>query len=283
MNSLNRQDFAAKFNGMEFTALPEDLYIPPEALRVFLETLEGPLDLLLYLIRKNNMDIINIRVAEITHQYVAYVELMKDICLELVGDYLVMAAMLTEIKSRMLLPRPESIEEDADPRADLIRRLQEYERFKSAAESIEQLPRVGRDIFTQAVTVPTIATLSPPPEISLQELLDAFLDILKRSSLIATHKVHQETLSVRERMSHVLERINAQRSMSFPECFDLHEGRMGVVVSFLAILELLRLGFIDIIQTEPFGLIYIKSALTEEHSEEPSHSIEKAIAYADPH
>jgi len=267
----------ATFNGVALVAIPQDLYIPPDALKIFLETFEGPLDLLLYLIRKNNMDIINIRVAEITHQYINYIEMMKDLSLELAADYLVMAAMLTEIKSRMLLPRPESLDPEADPRADLIRRLQEYERFKAAAEAIEALPRLGRDIFTQPVTVPTVVVPSCPPEISLQELLDAFIDILKRSDLIATHKVHQETLSVRERMSRVLERVNAQRSLVFSECFDLHEGRMGVVVSFLAILELLRMGFIDIVQAEPFGLIYVKSALTDNETS-PQQG---AIAHAD--
>jgi segregation and condensation protein A len=271
--------FIARFKGVELTKMPDDLYIPPEALEIFLDAFEGPLDLLLYLIRKNNMDILNIQVAEVTLQYIQYVELMKNIRLELAADYLVMAAMLTEIKSRMLLPRAASVEEEADPRAELIRRLQEYERFKKAAEEIELLPRLGRDVFTQEVEVPTIVVPTAPPEISMKELLDAFLDVLKRSDLIATHKVHQEPLSVRERMSRVLDKINSQRSMPFQACFDLSEGRIGVVVSFLAILELLRLGLIDIIQTIAFGPIYLKSAMTQENSFENPPSLEEAIAH----
>jgi segregation and condensation protein A len=245
-------------NGVALTKLPEDLYIPPDALEVFLETFEGPLDLLLYLIRKHNMDILNIPIADITHQYMKYVDLMKDIRLELAADYLVMAAMLAEIKSRMLLPRHENVVEEDDPRAELIRRLQEYERFKKAAEDIELLPRLGREIFTHAVFVPTLSLPQTKPEVSLNELLDAFLDVLKRSELMATHRVHKEPLSVRERMSQVLQMITDRGYMPFTECFCLEEGRLGVVVSFLAILELLRLGVIDIVQTGSFSPIHLK-------------------------
>lgn len=251
-------DVIAVVNGIAMTSLPDDLYIPPDALEVILEAFEGPLDLLLYLIRKNNLDILNIPIAEITHQYMQYVDLMKDIRLELAADYLVMAAMLAEIKSRMLLPRREDAPEEEDPRAELIRRLQEYERFKKAAEELEQMPRLGRDVLTHQVFVPTLSTPAPEPEVSLKELVDAFLDILKRSELLATHKVQREPLSVRERMSHVLDMITQRGYLSFGECFTLEEGRLGVVVSFLAILELLRLGLVDIVQTEAFSPIHLK-------------------------
>lgn len=248
----------AVVNGVAFTKLPEDLYIPPDALEVFLETFEGPLDLLLYLIRKSNLDILNIPIAEITHQYMQYVDLMKDLRLELAADYLVMAAMLAEIKSRMLLPRHEDAAEEDDPRAELIRRLQEYERFKKAAEDLESLPRLGREIFSKAVFIPTVTVPQAKPEVSLDDLLDAFLDVLKRSELMATHLVQREPLSVRERMSQVLEKITERGYMPFSACFTLEEGRLGVVVSFLAILELLRLGLIDIVQTGLFSPIHLK-------------------------
>ncbi len=251
-------NIVAMFKGMALTKLPEDLYIPPDALEVFLETFEGPLDLLLYLIRKNNLDILDIPIASITHQYMQYVDLMKDLRLELAADYLVMAAMLAEIKSRMLLPRQENSVEEEDPRAELIRRLQEYERFKKAAEDFELLPRLGREIFTQAIFVPTMTLPAAKPEVSLNELLDAFLDILKRSELMATHRVQKEPLSVREKMSQVLQKITERGYMPFSECFSMEEGRLGIVVSFLAVLELLRLGAIDIVQTGPFSPIHLK-------------------------
>lgn len=248
----------AVVNGVAVTKLPEDLYIPPDALEIFLETFEGPLDLLLYLIRKSNLDILNIPIAEITHQYMQYVELMKGIRLELAADYLVMAAMLAEIKSRMLLPRHENATEEDDPRAELIRRLQEYERFKKAAEDLEALPRLGREIFSQALFIPTVTLPQPKPEVSLDDLLEAFLAVLKRSELMATHLVQREPLSVRERMSQILEKITERGYMPFSACFVLEEGRLGVVVSFLAILELLRLGVIDIVQTGLFSPIHLK-------------------------
>lgn len=247
----------ALVNGIAMLKLPEDLYIPPDALEVFLDAFEGPLDLLLYLIRKSNLDILNIPIAEITRQYMDYVDLMKDLRLELAADYLVMAAMLAEIKSRMLLPRSEEAPEEEDPRAELVRRLQEYERIKAAAEKLELLPRMGRDIFTQQVHIPNLETPTYKPQVELSELLAAFLDILKRSELLATHKVHKEALSVRERMSHVLDLVNKRRFIEFHECFDLSEGRLGVVVSFLAVLELLKIGLIDIVQTEDFGPIHV--------------------------
>jgi segregation and condensation protein A len=257
----------AKVNGVAMTNLPEDLYIPPDALEVFLDAFEGPLDLLLYLIRKNNLDILNIPIAEITHQYMEYVDLMKDLHLELAADYLVMAAMLAEIKSRLLLPRSEeALAEEEDPRAELIRRLQEYERFKQAAENLEKLPRLDRDIFTNTAFVPPVtATTIVRQAIPLTELLSAFLDVLKRSELMATHKVQRETLSVRERMSSVLDLLKARRFVAFQACFNLEEGRIGVVVSFIAVLELLRLGLIDIVQTELYGPIHLKVVAHDEN------------------
>jgi len=259
-------DAIGMLNGVAITQLPEDLYIPPDALEVFLEAFEGPLDLLLYLIRKNDLDILNIPIAEITRQYMVYVDLMKDIRLELAADYLVMAAMLAEIKSRMLLPRSESATgEEIDPRAELIRRLQEYERFKQAAERLETLPRLGRDVFTHPVYVSALEVTTERPPTPLNELLSAFLDVLKRSELLATHVVQKEHLSVRERMSHVLELVNQKQFIPFQACFDLAEGRLGVVVSFLAILELLRLGLIDIVQTELYGSIHLKVVTHDEN------------------
>ncbi len=261
------ESYVALVNGVALTKLPEDLYIPPDALEVFLDAFAGPLDLLLYLIRKQNFDILNIPIAAITHQYMEYVDLMKDLKLELAAEYLVMAAMLAEIKSRMLLPRSEDAPEEEDPRAELVRRLQEYERFKIAAENLEVLPRLGRDIFSGVAEVPKVTFTPPKPDIDLSELLSAFLDILKRSELLATHTVQREALSVRERMSHLLELVNARRFISFCECFTVTEGRLGVVVSFIAMLELLRLGLIDIVQSEPFGPIHIKVVDHEETHE----------------
>jgi segregation and condensation protein A len=256
--------YVALVNGVGLTKLPEDLFIPPEALEVFLDAFSGPLDLLLYLIRKQNFDILNIPIAAVTHQYIEYIELMKDMKLELAAEYLVMAAMLAEIKSRMLLPRSEEAAEEEDPRAELVRRLQEYERFKVAAEQLEELPRLGRDVFINTVNVPKVEIAAPTPEIDLSELLGAFLDILKRSELLATHTVQREALSVRERMSHLLDLVNTRRFISFYECFTAEEGKLGVVVSFIAMLELLRLGLVDIVQSEPFGPIHIKVVDHEE-------------------
>lgn len=254
----------ALVNGVPLTKLPEDLYIPPDALEVFLEAFEGPLDLLLYLIRKHNLDILNIPIAEITHQYVEYIDLMKDLRLELAADYLVMAAMLAEIKSRMLLPRNPDVPEEEDPRAELIRRLQEYERFKLAAEKLEQLPRIGRDFLTSSVFLPDIMVVEAKPQIALADLLSAFMDILKRSELLATHKISREALSVRERMSAILSLVNNHHFIGFHECFNLSEGRLGIVVSFLAILELLKLGLVDIVQAELYGPIHLKVVTHDE-------------------
>ncbi len=247
--------------GEAITALPKDLYIPPDALEVFLaETFEGPLDLLLYLIKRQNLDILDLPIAEITRQYMEYVEVMKDLHLELAGEYLVMAAMLAEIKSRMLLPRPaEAEEEEGDPRAELVRRLQEYERYKQAAEDIDRLPRVGREIFPTAVAAPELKTVRKPPEVSLQDVLSAFKDVMQRASMYEHHHVTLEPLSVRERMSIVLDRISADHFIEFGKLFSVEEGRSGVVVTLLALLELIKQHLIELVQTEAYGPIHVKA------------------------
>lgn len=255
--------------GRSLDSLPHDLYIPPDALQVFLEAFEGPLDLLLYLIRKENIDIIDIPVAEITRQYVEYIELMQEMQLELAGEYLVMSAMLAEIKSRMLLPRPAGVEEDEDdPRAELIRRLQEYERYKQAAEDIDALPRLGRDVFQAEAEAPEQKVVRLPPEVDLKDLIAAFREVMQRASLYTHHHVQMEALSVRERMSNVLSMVSAHRFTSFTDLFTIEEGRMGVVVSFLAVLELVKESLIELAQAEPFAPIYVKAATRVEQPEE---------------
>jgi segregation and condensation protein A len=255
----------AVVQGKPLESLPQDLYIPPEALKVFLEAFEGPLDLLLYLIRKDNLDIADIRVAEITRQYVEYIDLMQDMQLELAGEYLVMSAMLAEIKSRILLPKPPGIAEDEeDPRAELIRRLQEYERYKQAAEDIDALPRLGRDVFQASAEPIEKKVVTLPPEVELKDLIAAFQDVMKRASMYAHHHVQMESLSVRERMSSVLSKVNSTHFTSFMDLFTVEEGRMGVVVSFLAILELVKESLIDLTQAEPYAPIHVKAAARAE-------------------
>ncbi|MDN6296931.1 MAG: segregation/condensation protein A [Halomonas sp.] len=243
------------------TKLPEDLYIPPEALRVFLETFEGPLDLLLYLIRRQNLDILGINVAAITHQYIEYVELMKAMQIELAGEYLLMAAMLAEIKSRTLLPRPPKAEDDEeeDPRAELIRRLQEYERLKDAAETLDTLPRTGRDWFSARVEVPALDARVIHPEVELSELLGALGDILKRAELTRQHQISREVLSTRERMLRIMEALNHAHYTPFESLFTLEEGRAGVVVTFMAILELAKEAMIEIVQNAPLSPIHVRA------------------------
>lgn len=249
----------ALVRGEPMVALPQDLYIPPDALEVFLEAFEGPLDLLLYLIKRQNLDILDIPIAEITRQYMEYIELMTELRLELAAEYLVMAAMLAEIKSRMLLPRPVGAEEDeGDPRAELVRRLQEYERFKKAAEDINALPQIGRDIFEVIVEVPDHHTARPAPPVELRELLLALRDVLHRVELYAHHHIQLEPLSVRERMSRVLATIQSQPFTLFTSLFTVEEGRRGVVVTLLAVLELVKGSLIVLVQTEAFGPIYVK-------------------------
>ncbi|MEE9310673.1 MAG: ScpA family protein [Cocleimonas sp.] len=244
--------------GEEISAPPEDLYIPPDALEVFLETFEGPLDLLLYLIRRQNLDILDIPIAEITRQYMEYVEIMRTVNLDLAAEYLVMAAMLAEIKSRMLLPRHEEVEEENDPRAELVRRLQEYERFKQAATDVDELPRIGRDNFDVDVEVIRADKEKPEPEVEMKELLLAFQDILKRVDMQKHHEIEREEISIRERMTHVLSRLDGDNFVEFQSLFSLKEGRLGVVVTLMAVLELLKLKVIDMVQAEAFAPIYLK-------------------------
>jgi segregation and condensation protein A len=248
--------------GRELKELPTDLYIPPDALEVFLETFEGPLDLLLYLIRRENLDILEVRVAEITAQYMAYIELMKAMKLELAAEYLLMAATLAEIKSRMLLPRPVHSEEDEDdPRAELIRRLQEYEQFKTAAENIDELPRVERDVFVVHAGRPELVREHADPEVDLREVLLALAQVMKRADMFQRHAVQLEPLSVRERMTSVLERISRTGEfLSFASLFTPEEGRQGVIVTFLALMELVRESLVEFQQNEPFGPIYLRAA-----------------------
>ena len=248
----------AVVQGQAMTTLPKDLYIPPEALEIILEAFEGPLDLLLYLIRRQNLDVLNIPIAEITRQYMEYVEMMKALNLELAADYLVMAAMLAEIKSRMLLPRPVEEDNEEDPRAELVRRLQEYERFKKAAEDIDALPRMNRDVFQASAKTPNLKLIKPEPEVDMRELLSAFKDVLVRVELNSHHQVHMEPLSVRERMSDVLGKLSGDKFTEFSTLFSPEEGRLGVVVTFLAILELIKESLIELIQTEPYEPIHIK-------------------------
>ncbi len=248
----------AYVQGAPVTELPKDLYIPPEALEIFLEAFEGPLDLLLYLIKRQNLDILDIPIAEITEQYVNYVELMQDFQFELAAEYLVMAAMLAEIKSRMLLPRVKALEdEEADPRAELIRRLQEYERFKKAAMDIDELPRMGRDVFPVSAEI-DYSSPAHQPDISMKELMLALKDVMRRASMFTHHNIERETLSVRERMSIVLERVSSQGFTRFTSLFTYEEGRGGVVVTFLAILELSKQRLLEIVQTETYGSIHVK-------------------------
>jgi segregation and condensation protein A len=251
----------AMVNGEPVSELPRDLYIPPQALEVFLDAFEGPLDLLLYLIRRQNLDILDIPLAEITRQYMQYIELMQDLQLELAGEYLVMAATLAEIKSRMLLPRPK-LDEDSelDPRAELVRRLQEYERFKRAAEGIDSLPRLERDVWAVEAPLKERQIVRPVPTITLQEMLLAFKDVVVRAQMFAHHHVQRERLSVGERMSDILARLGGAAFLAFGQLFRPEEGRMGVTVTFVAILELMREGLIDIVQAEPYAPLHVRSA-----------------------
>jgi segregation and condensation protein A len=251
----------AVVEGEPVTELPRDLYIPPYALEVFLEAFEGPLDLLLYLIRRQNLDILDIPIAEISRQYVQYIELMKEIQFELAGEYLVMAATLAEIKSRMLLPRSgDGDEDEEDPRAELVRRLQEYERFKRAAHDIDELERMERDVLQASADVIERTIVTKLPDITLKELLLVFKEALERSSMFAHHHVRREPLSVRERMSNILVTLQAERYVDFIRLFDPAEGRIGVTVTFLAILELLKEHLISVVQAEAFGPIHIRGA-----------------------
>lgn len=259
-HSQSEMPFAV-VQGTPITEPPKDLYIPPDALEVFLEAFEGPLDLLLYLIKRQNLDILDIPVARITEQYMTYVEMMKEMKLELAAEYLVMAAMLAEIKSRMLLPRPRSDEEDEDdPRAELVRRLQEYERFKKAAEDLEELPRMEREWYDVVVEFDRSISAPPMPDVSLDALLEAFQDVLRRADMFADHSIQREPLSVRERMSKILDKTAVDRFTAFHEFFTTSEGRAGAVVTLVAILELLKEALIEIVQNAERDPIYVKLA-----------------------
>ena len=260
--SMSRQEEMpfAVVQGKELTALPKDLYIPPDALEIILEAFEGPLDLLLYLIRRQNLDILEIDVAEITKQYMGYIDLMSTIQLELASEYLVMAAMLAEIKSRILLPRQVAEDDDeGDPRAELIRRLQDYERFKMAAEDIDEMPRMGRDIYQASAESPDKKNEKQYSEVQMQELLMALSDVMKRVEMFESHHIQLEKLSTRERMSQILENIRDKQFVPFATLFKKSEGRLGVVVTFLAIMELIRESLVEIVQNESFGPIHIKA------------------------
>lgn len=247
--------------GEPVVTLPKDLYIPPDALEVILEAFEGPLDLLLYLIKRQNLDILDVPVATITAQYMEYVELMKAMNFELAAEYLVMAAMLGEIKSRMLLPRQkdEEDEEGEDPRAELIRRLQEYERFKQAAEDIDALPRLERDVFPAEAKRPDYSREKAQPDVDMRELLLALKEVMHRADMFESHQVSREKLSTRERMANVLDKLKGREFVPFIELFNPDEGRLGVVVSFLAVLELVKGSLIELVQTEPFAPIHVKA------------------------
>lgn len=246
--------------GQAVTELPKDLYIPPDALEVFLEAFEGPLDLLLYLIRRQNLDILQINLAEITKQYMQYVHMMNSMQFELAAEYLLMAAMLAEIKSRMLLPRSSDVEDDEeDPRAQLIRRLQEYERFKQAAEDIDEMPRMGRDTYQASSEPPDFNRARPEPEVDMKEILMALGDVLRRADMFESHQVEREKLSTRERMSQVLTRLSSESFTPFVSLFTVEEGRLGVVVTFLAVMELIKESLVEIVQTEAFGPIHVKA------------------------
>jgi segregation and condensation protein A len=265
--------------GQPMLQMPQDLYIPPDALEVILEAFEGPLDLLLYLIRRQNLDILDIPVAEITRQYMTYIELMRDVMrLELAAEYLLMAAILAEIKSRLLLPRPpveEGLEED--PRAELVRRLLEYERFKRAAEDIEAMPRLERDSVVVHAEVGERNVIKLPPPLELTELLLALKDVMHRAELFGHHAIKREALSVRQRMGELLSKLDDSRFHRFESLFDPSEGRLGVVVTFLAMLELAKEMLIEIVQEEPLAPIYVKAKVNAS-----GHSMEEAPDEATP-
>jgi segregation and condensation protein A len=250
----------AMVEGQPITEMPRDLYIPPQALEVFLEAFEGPLDMLLYLIRRQNLDVLDIPIAEITRQYMRYIELMQVLQLELAGEYLLMAATLAEVKSRMLLPRVRNDEtaDETDPRAELVRRLQEYERFKRAAEGIDRMARLERDTWVASAELVDRKIVRIPPQVTLQEMLLAFQEVLSRSDMFAHHHVQREPLSVRQRMTDVLSSLTASAFVDFTRLFRADEGRRGVTVTFVAILELLREGLIEIVQSEAYGPLHVR-------------------------
>lgn len=249
----------ALVRGERLREWPSDLYIPPDALEVILEEFQGPLDLLLYLIRKQNLDILDIPVAEITHQYMQYVELMRKIRLDLAAEYLVMAAILAEIKSRMLLPGDAEDEDEEDPRAALVRRLQEYERFRQAAGEMEKIPRVGREIFLAYAEFEDQEPVREETHVDLSQLVDAFRNAVENLNRYRHLIVGREVLSVRERMTQILDSIKSTAFTRFEELFDISEGRMGLVVTFVAMLELLKDGTVVVVQNAPYAPIHVKA------------------------
>jgi len=249
----------AFLHGKAVVDKPEDLYIPPDALEIILETFEGPLDLLLYLIKKHKLDVLDLSIFSITEQYVSYVEMMTEFQLELAGEYLVMAALLAQIKSRLLLPVHEELEEEEDPRAELIKRLQEYELFKKAAENLDDIPRVGRDIFIAHAAMPINEDINQNlPDIELKDLMLALSDVMARAKTFEHHQITAEVLSTRERMSQILQQLSkANSAVVFNALFTPDEGRSGVVVSFIAMLELIKEGLVTCLQVSPESLIYV--------------------------
>ncbi|MCM2130107.1 segregation and condensation protein A [Larsenimonas rhizosphaerae] len=266
MLSAPPSSFLARVNDEPVTELPEDLYIPPEALRVFLDTFEGPLDLLLYLIRRQNLDILAVNVAAVTHQYIEYVELMETSGIDLAAEYLLMAAMLAEIKSRTLLPRPpkgDAEEDEDDPTAALVRRLQEYEQLKQAADELDTLPRQGRDWFSPQVALPELSPRVIYPEVDMADLLGALKGLLAQAELNQSHQITRETLSTRERMLAIMARLDAGHFTPFEALFTLEEGRAGVIVTFMALLELAKERMIEIVQNAPLSPIHVRARLAE--------------------
>lgn len=259
-DTMHAEAFRAVVRGEALQQLPQDLYIPPDALEVILESFEGPLDLLLYLIRKQNLDILDIPVAEITRQYMEYIELMRVARLDLAAEYLLMAAMLAEIKSRMLLPRHEEEEDEEDPRAALVRRLQEYERFREAAFELDQLARLERDLFVASAQFVDEARPERQPAVSLEQLSAAFRNVLREADRYRHLNISRELLSVRERMTQILDKLRSTEFMDFQQLFDPAEGRMGLVVTFIAILELCKDHVVVVVQGEPFAPIHVKNA-----------------------
>lgn len=259
MNSVIAPAPLAKVAGQPWDKVPQDLYIPPDALEVFLETFEGPLDLLLYLIRRQNLNILDIPIAEVARQYAEYLTLMQELRWELAAEYLLMAAWLAEIKSRLLLPRTAQNEaEELDPRAELVRRLQEYERFQQAAQRLNALPRLERDAFLASAAVVTCGVAREPPPVNLADLLNALREVMIRAELFGHHQIEQEALSVRERMTQVLEQLDTEHFVAFTRLFAPEEGRRGIVVTFMAILELLREGLLELVQVEMFTALYVR-------------------------
>ena len=248
-----------QFKGEALTQLPDDLFIPPEALEIYLEDFSGPMDVLLYLIQKKDIDILELDISEITDQYIQYIELMDALKIELAADYLVMAATLAHIKSRMLIPQSEEEEEEQDPRSELIRRLQEYQRYKSASESISNLPRIDRDFFLATTSLPRFKDQEAPVEISAKELSEIFHEVSTRPKFSAQHEIHFEELSTQDRIALILSILNKRNVIQFFQTYQKEEGKQGVVVSLLASLDLAKDGHVELIQNQDSNQLYLKS------------------------